>query len=75
MASPPLCWLETYDVGRLQAFGPGHDVEFDRLALVQRLVSIRLNRREVHEDIFSRLALDESIALACIKPLHSSLFF
>src|SRR6185437_1845145 len=75
-ASPPfLFWLETRDVGRLQALRPGDHVEFDGLAFVQRFVSIGLNRGEVHEHIFPRLALDESIALACIKPLHSSLFF
>jgi hypothetical protein len=38
------------------------DLELDHLAFVQRLVSIHLNGGEVHEHVFARLALDESIA-------------
>jgi hypothetical protein len=45
------------------------------LAFVQRFVSISLNGGEVHEDVFAGLALDESEALAGIKPLHGPLFF
>src|SRR6266481_10214245 len=44
------------------------------LTFVERLVSFHRDRGEVHENIFSRLALDESEALRSIKPLHCSLF-
>jgi hypothetical protein len=52
----------------------GH-FEFNRLAFVQRLVSFRLNRGKMDEHILAGLALNESEALAGIKPLHCSLFF
>jgi len=67
--------LEGGDVGRLEALGtPGH-LEFDSLPLVQRLVSVRLNRGEMDENVLAGLALDESKAFAGVKPLHGSLFF
>src|SRR5215469_1040853 len=73
--NPPCVRLETCDVGCLQAFGSAGNLEFNSLALIQRLVAVCLNRREVDENIFARLPLDEPITLAGIEPLHSSLFF
>ena len=43
------------DVGRLQAFGPFRHLKFHSGAFIQAPVALRLNRREVHEDIFSVL--------------------
>ena len=68
-------WLQRLDVRRLQALGAADDFEFNRLAIVQRLIAISHNRGEMHEHIFSTLALDEPEALAGVKPLHCSLFF
>src|SRR5579863_190542 len=48
--------------------------EFHRLTLIQGLVTVHHDGGEVHENIFSRLALDESISLRSVKPLHRSLF-
>jgi hypothetical protein len=62
------------DVLSLKALGPLLDLELHKLAFVQRLVSIHLNRGEVHEDVVSRLALDKSKSLRCVKPLHHTLF-
>jgi hypothetical protein len=67
--------LQAGDVRCLQALGARRDLEFNRLAFVQRLVSISLNSGEMDENIFAGLALDESEALASIEPLNCSLFF
>jgi hypothetical protein len=50
------------------------DLEFDHLAFIQGLVSIHLYGGEVHENVFARLALDESVTFRRIKPLHHTLF-
>src|SRR4030081_2822909 len=67
--------LEGLDVGGLQALWSLGNLEFNRLAVIQRLIAISHNRGEMHEHIFSTLALDETEALAGVKPLHCSLFF
>jgi hypothetical protein len=66
--------LEGRDVRSLQALGAAGYFEFHRLAVIQGLVALRLNGREVNENIFAGLALDESVTLAGIEPLNSSLF-
>jgi hypothetical protein len=63
------------NVRGLQALGAADDFELDRLAVVQRLVSIRLDRGKMYEYIFPGLALDKAESLAGVKPLHCSLFF
>jgi hypothetical protein len=68
-------WLQRLDVRRLQALGAADDFEFNRLAIVQRLIAISHNRGEMDEYVLTALALDESKALAGVKPLHCSLFF
>jgi hypothetical protein len=67
--------LEGLDVGGLQALWSLGNLEFNRLAVIQRLIAISHNRGEMNEHIFSTLALDETEALAGVKPLHCSLFF
>ena len=59
----------------LQTLGALGHFEFNRLAIIQRLVAISHNGGEVNEYIFTALALDESKALARVEPLHCSLFF
>ena len=66
--------LEAGDVRRLQTLGSAGDLEFNRLAFVQRLITFRLNGRKVDENVLAGLALDESESLAGIEPLHCSLF-
>ena len=66
--------LEAGDVRCLQALGAAGNFEFNRLAFVQRLVSLRLNGGEMDENILAGLALNESESLAGIEPLHCSLF-
>ena len=74
LRNPPCVRLETCDVGCLQALRAAGNLEFNSLTLIQRLVAVCLNRREVDENIFARLPLNEPISLAGIEPLHSSLF-
>jgi hypothetical protein len=68
-------YLEGLDVRGLQTLGALGDFEFNRLAIIQRLVAISHDRGEMDENVLSTLALDESKALAGIEPLHCSLFF
>lgn len=51
------------DVFSLEALGALADLELDKLAFVQRLISVHLNRGKVNEDILSRLTLNEPISL------------
>src|SRR5216683_8351379 len=79
-SAPPVSYfceveLEGLDVRGLQALGALGHFEFNRLAIVQRLVAISHDGGEVYENIFAALALDESKALARVEPLHCSLFF
>jgi len=62
------------DVFSLVAFRALFDLEFDCLAFVQGLIAFHLNGGEVNEHVFARLALDESIAFGCVKPLYCALF-
>jgi hypothetical protein len=67
--------LERGDVRRLQPLRTGRHFKLDGLAVGQRLVSFRLNRGEMDENVLSRLALDKPETFAGIEPLNCSLFF
>jgi hypothetical protein len=67
--------LQRLNVRSLQALGAADDFKLDRLAVVQRAITIRNDGGEMDENVLPRLALDEAIALAGIEPLHCSLFF
>ena len=66
--------LKCANVLSLKAFGTLFHFKFDRLTFVERFVSIHDDGGKVHENVFPGLALDESIALRSIEPLHCSLF-
>ena len=72
--APPDHELEADDGFRLQALGSLLDFEFHGLALIESLVTLRLNGAVVDENVFATLPLNEPIALACVKPLDRSLF-
>src|SRR5882757_5713186 len=57
------------DVPGLRSLRTIDDLEFDLLAFLERAESRALNRREVHEDVITALALDESVALRVVEPL------
>jgi len=58
------------DVCRLEAFGALQQVKLHGLTLVERAVTVLLDGGEVHEHIFPRGALDESIPFRPVEPLH-----
>jgi len=66
--------LNLGDVFRLETLRTLTDLELNKLPLVQRLVAVHLDGREVNEDVFPRLTLDETIPFCCIEPLHHTLF-
>jgi len=55
--------LDACNVLSLKTLGALLDFKFHCLTFVERLISFHRDRREVHENIFSGLALDESEAL------------
>src|SRR3954462_3255619 len=63
------------DVGRLQTLGALRYLKFYLSAFIQAAISLRLNRREVHEDILSVFPLDKAVALGYVEPLHCTFFF
>jgi hypothetical protein len=58
----------------LQTLRPLLHFEFDRLAFIEALVALGLDRRKVDEYILARLPLDESVSLRSVKPLYRTLF-
>jgi len=58
------------DVCRLEALGALQQVKLHGLTLVERAVAVLLDCGEVHEHIFPRGALDESIPFRPVEPLH-----
>src|SRR5207248_5831319 len=71
--SVPKGKLDRLDVRGLSALGALHDLELNTLTFGQRLVTLLGDRREVHEDVFATLTLDEPIALLVREPLHGAL--
>ena len=67
--------LQSLNVGSLQAFRAAGNLEFDGLSLVKGAVAVRLDGGEMDEDVLAALALDETKALASVKPLYCTLFF
>jgi hypothetical protein len=66
--------LKLLDVFSLQALRALGDVEFHRLTFGERPESFRLDGGVMHKDVISGSALDESIALRVVEPLHDTLF-
>src|ERR1039458_118118 len=62
-----------HDVARLETLRALEQIELDGLAFVQRAVAVLLDGREMHEDILAGGALDESVSLRAVEPLHSTL--
>ena len=58
----------------LQTLWTLFDFEFDLRAVVQATVAIHFDRAEVHEYILAAGALDESVTLRVIEPLHDTSF-
>jgi hypothetical protein len=48
--------------------------ELYRIALVQCLITILLDRREVYEDVLTSGTLDKSVSFSSIEPLDHAIF-
>ena len=64
--------LSANDVCRLEAFGALQQIKLHGLSFVECAVTVLLDGGEVHEYIFPRGALDKSISLRPVEPLHCS---
>ncbi len=71
----PNAWLEAGNVLGLQALRALPYLELNRLAFVEALVAVHLDRGKMDEDVLTGLALDEPVTLAGVEPLHCSLLF
>ena len=56
----------------MQSFIASLDLEFDFLTFSKSLEAIHRYRREVNEDVFTTVLLDEAVALRIVEPLHFS---
>src|SRR5437879_4948738 len=73
-------WARTYqkisrwlrDVCSLRSLLPLHDLEFNRIALLQALVALAGNGAVVYEHIGPVVASNESVSFGVIEPLYSS---
>src|ERR1700759_4106680 len=63
-----------YYVRCVESFGSLLAFELDRVALVQSLISVLLNRREVYEDILTSGTLDKPISFGSVEPLDHAIF-
>jgi hypothetical protein len=59
-------------VSGLESFGSLDDIEFDLLALIERLETVAGDRLEVHEDVFARGLGDETETLLGVEPLYGA---
>ena len=66
--------LQNLNVLRLPTLGATFHVEADGLAFLQRPEAARLDRREMHENVFAVLTRDEAKSFGIVKPLYCSLF-
>src|SRR5437764_5698856 len=58
---------------RLRALLALRDFELDALPVLERLVAVHLDRREVDEHVLPPVDRDESVALLAVEPLHGAL--
>ena len=63
-----------YHVRGVEPFGSLLAFELDRVALVQSLISVLLNSREVYEDVLTSGTLDKPISFGSVEPLDHAIF-
>jgi hypothetical protein len=63
-----------YHVRGVESFGSLLAFELDRVALVQSLISVFLNSREVYEDVLTSGTLDKPISFGSVEPLDHAIF-
>src|SRR6266853_1989437 len=62
-----------HDIPRLEALRAFEQIELYGLAFIQRTITVLLDGREMHKNILTGGALDESISFRPVEPLHSTL--
>jgi len=65
--------LDLHNVGGLVALGALGHIELDRLAFIQRLVSLTLDRGVMYEDISATITGNESKTFFVVEPLYFSI--
>ncbi len=72
-ASDPISGA-AYHVRGVESFGSLLAFELDRIALVQSLISVLLNGREVYKDVLTSGTLDKPISFGSVEPLDHAIF-
>jgi hypothetical protein len=72
-ASDPISGA-AYHVRGVESFGSLLAFELDRVALVQSLISVFLNSREVYKDVLTSGTLDKPISFGSVEPLDHAIF-
>jgi hypothetical protein len=65
--------LDGSDVLGFLTLAAGRDVELDPLTVLERLVALSLDLREVDEHVLALVTRDESVTLLGVEELHSAL--
>ena len=63
-----------YHVRGVESFGSLLAFELNRVALVQSLISVFLNSREVYEDVLTSGTLDKTVSFCSVEPLDHAIF-
>jgi hypothetical protein len=63
-----------YHVRGVESLGALLAFELDRVALVQSLISVFLNSREVYKDVLTSGTLDKPISFGSVEPLDHAIF-
>ena len=74
MTAPDLISGAAYHVRGVESFGSLLAFELDRVALVQSLISVLLNRREVYKDVLTSGTLDKTVSFRSVEPLDHAIF-
>jgi hypothetical protein len=72
-ASDPILGA-AYHVRGVESFRSLLAFELDRVALVQSLVTVFLNSREVYKDVLTTGTLDKPISFGSVEPLDHAIF-
>ena len=72
-ASDPISGA-AYHVRGVESFGSLLAFELDRVAFVQSLIPVLLNRGEVYEDVLTGGTLDKPVSLGSVEPLDHAIF-
>ena len=70
---PPISSLQDFDIFRLQSLRALRHLELYRLPFLKTAEAVRLNGREMHENVLAILPRYEAETLGIVKPLHCSL--